>query len=71
LLDHVNGEIRGRLPDGILYIDTIANAVGLLSGILGYSELSAFSRAFRRWFGVSPQNFRCKLFDSESHEGFE
>jgi AraC-like DNA-binding protein len=28
--------------------------------MLGYSELSAFSRAFRRWFGVSPQNYRIK-----------
>lgn len=25
---------------------------------LGYSELSAFSRAFRRWTGVSPQRYR-------------
>jgi AraC-like DNA-binding protein len=33
-----------------------------LSDILGYSELSAFSRAFRRWFGVSPQKFRARLF---------
>jgi len=29
-----------------------------MSEILGYSELSAFSRAFRRWFGVSPQKYR-------------
>ncbi|MFM2485977.1 AraC-like transcriptional regulator QhpR [Celerinatantimonas yamalensis] len=26
--------------------------------LLGYSETSAFSRAFRRWFGVSPRQFR-------------
>ncbi|MDB5985103.1 MAG: AraC family transcriptional regulator [Nevskia sp.] len=26
--------------------------------LLGYSELSAFSRAFRRWAGESPQSFR-------------
>jgi AraC-like DNA-binding protein len=25
---------------------------------LGYSELSAFSRAFRNWTGMSPQSFR-------------
>jgi AraC-like DNA-binding protein len=25
---------------------------------LGYSELSAFSRAFRSWVGVTPQNYR-------------
>jgi len=33
-----------------------------ISDILGYSELSAFSRAFRRWFGDSPQKFRARLF---------
>ena len=29
--------------------------------LLGYSELSAFSRAFRRWTGCSPREFRAKL----------
>ena len=29
--------------------------------LLGYSELSAFSRAFRSWAGVSPQRFRRSL----------
>ena len=26
--------------------------------LLGYSELSAFSRTFRRWTGLSPREYR-------------
>lgn len=29
--------------------------------LLGYSELSAFSRAFHRWTGLSPREYRTKL----------
>lgn len=29
-----------------------------ISAMLGYSELSAFTRSFKRWFGVSPQTRR-------------
>ena len=29
-----------------------------LGDILAYSELSAFSRAFKRWFGVAPKNWQ-------------
>ena len=32
--------------------------------LLGYSELSAFSRAFRRWTGHSPRDYRGKNLDS-------
>ncbi|MDN3638152.1 AraC family transcriptional regulator [Simiduia curdlanivorans] len=29
-----------------------------ISVLLGYSELSAFTRSFKRWFGVSPQRWK-------------
>ena len=29
--------------------------------LLGYSELSAFSRAFRRWTGRSPRTYRANI----------
>ena len=29
-----------------------------ISLLLGYSELSAFSRAFRRWTSLAPQDYR-------------
>lgn len=29
-----------------------------IAAILGYSELSAFTRSFKRWFGISPQRWR-------------
>lgn len=32
--------------------------------LLGYSELSAFSRAFRRWTGAAPREYRATAFDA-------
>jgi AraC-like DNA-binding protein len=32
-----------------------------LASLLGYSELSAFSRAFRRWTGASPRQYRNRI----------
>jgi AraC-like DNA-binding protein len=40
-----------------------------IAHILGFSELSAFSRAFSRWFGVSPQRFRTNFLLSKYAEG--
>ncbi len=32
-----------------------------VAALLGYSELSAFTRSFKRWFGMSPQKWRKAL----------
>jgi AraC-like DNA-binding protein len=42
----------------IHYIRQPSVPVMAIAEILGYSELSAFSRAFRRWFGSCPSRFR-------------
>ena len=35
---------------------------------LGYSELSAFSRAFRLWSGESPQRYRARAVEQGINE---
>lgn len=51
LLDEVRYEIaRNALDSDQAITDVALN--------LGYSELSAFSRAFKRWSGISPQSWR-------------
>ncbi|WP_241492046.1 AraC-like transcriptional regulator QhpR [Pseudomonas sp. TTU2014-080ASC] len=39
-----------------------------LAAMLGYSELSAFSRAFQRWYGMSPKQWRAKQFPGKSRQ---
>jgi len=40
------------------YLDDHSVPLTDVADSLGYSELSAFSRAFRGWTGMSPQRFR-------------
>ncbi|MBS1101427.1 AraC family transcriptional regulator [Gluconobacter sp. Dm-62] len=40
------------------YLQQRGMPIGEIAYLLGYSEVSAFSRAFRKWYGVSPQAFR-------------
>ncbi len=42
-------------------------SISELSFLLGYSEISAFSRAFRRWFGVSPRQWRQQADQKPMH----
>jgi AraC-like DNA-binding protein len=40
------------------YLDEGLVGLGEIAFLLGYSELSAFDRAFRRWMGMSPGEYR-------------
>lgn len=40
------------------YLQQSTISVTQLAGILGYADLAGFSRAFQRWYGVSPQQWR-------------
>jgi AraC-like DNA-binding protein len=44
-----------------VYLRQAHMALSEIAFLLGYSELSAFSRAFRRWYGLSPRDYRDQL----------
>jgi AraC-like DNA-binding protein len=52
LVDQVRRDLAGR------YLRQSSLSITEIAFMLGYSESSAFSRAFTRWWGVSPQGFR-------------
>ncbi|GIZ10988.1 AraC family transcriptional regulator [Pseudomonas sp. NCCP-436] len=49
---------RLRCELATYYLSQQQLPISALAPLLGYSESSAFSRAFRRWFGVSPRQWR-------------
>ncbi len=49
-------DIRHELA--FMYLDQRHLSLSEIGFLLGYSELSAFSRAFRRWTGTSPRAYR-------------
>ncbi|HSD41597.1 MAG TPA: AraC family transcriptional regulator [Burkholderiales bacterium] len=49
-------ETRRELATG--YIRRTDNSVGEVAYLLGFAETSSFNRAFRRWTGMSPSEFR-------------
>lgn len=47
-----------RQQSAIVHLKQPDMSITRLASILGYSETSAFSRAFKRWFGLSPKQWR-------------
>ncbi len=52
LVDNVRCELATH------YLQQKSLSVSSMAMLLGYSEVSAFSRACRRWFGISPRQWR-------------
>jgi AraC-like DNA-binding protein len=52
-------DVREELA--LLYLRQAHLSLSEIAFLLGYSDLSAFSRAFRRWQGVCPRTFRDRL----------
>ncbi|MCD6062079.1 MAG: AraC family transcriptional regulator [Moraxellaceae bacterium] len=49
---------RERRDLAAYYVSTSRMPLSQVTGLLGYTEQSTFIRAFRRWFGVTPREFR-------------
>ena len=47
----------------VMYLRQIHLPLSEIAFLLGYSELSAFSRAFRRWYDASPREYRDRLLN--------
>jgi AraC-like DNA-binding protein len=40
------------------YLEAREHTLTQVAFLLGYSEVSAFNRAFKRWTGVTPMHYR-------------
>ncbi|MCF8146858.1 MAG: helix-turn-helix transcriptional regulator [Deltaproteobacteria bacterium] len=49
-------ETRKQLAQA--YLEETKFSINEISYLLGFSETSAFHRAFKRWFGVNPSQYR-------------
>jgi len=55
---NIVGDIRARMARNFLSQQNIS--ITETAYLLGYSDLSAFNRAFKSWTGISPTGYRCK-----------
>jgi AraC-like DNA-binding protein len=49
-----------RLQRALLLLDDRARTVGEIATLLGYTELPNFTRAFRKWTGMTPNAYRSR-----------
>ncbi len=57
--EHLLNDIRRTNAEDLLRLGSFS--MSQISGKLGFSELSAFTRAAQRWFGMSPSAYRKKI----------
>ena len=57
-----------RKDKAMRYVASDRYALGEIAFLLGFSELSAFSRAFKRWTGIAPAQYRSKHLADQSRE---
>lgn len=58
-------DTRGTLA--LRYLDDPQRSLTEITFLLGFSEQSAFTRAFRRWHGASPSDFRRRQAPAGNH----
>ena len=54
-LDELERERKGAAR---IHVGSMQTAIADVAVLLGFSAVASFSRAFRRWFGCSPSQFR-------------
>ena len=57
-----------RKDKAMRYVASDRFALGEIAFLLGFSELSAFSRAFKRWTGIAPAQYRAQHLSGQSVE---
>jgi len=55
-----------RKDKAMRYVASDHYALGEIAFLLGFSELSAFSRAFKRWTGIAPAQYRARHLADQS-----